>query len=565
MSESAPSAQTSVEFDQKLQHAGRLFFAGDLPGALATARDLLTGAFGLAGGSDTTRPAEVADAATLLARIARRGEEFGDALRWADTALTAALVIADPRRECLARVQHARVLSVLGQTDEALETSYAALRAAALTQRGDCEASALEALADVQWSMAQWTDSLASYERILQLALACGSLELEAIAHGGLGGVNHHLGSVAETAGSLQAADSHFRTAAAEALEFARCARLIGDVYNVRTATHNHAIALLALGDTVSARASLERLLADNAAADSVHAITLKNLADVDYAEGRYAESVARLRTALAESERLGQPHHSMVCCESLSGSCEATGDLAAALSYQRRFHALYEQVASRAAQAHAQAMAVKFDTDTSRSLALAERERADRLESSHTSLSLEAQRLERMALEDPLTGIGNRRHFDRSLQAVEQNTDPARRCSLALLDIDFFKRVNDECSHLVGDDVLRRIGAILTANSRRGDTVSRYGGEEFAMLLTDLDPSAAAAACERVRHAIESEPWAALHPALRVTVSIGLAHRVAGLAGPRALIDLADRRLYAAKTGGRNRVVAEDLPEILV
>ena len=247
-----------------------------------------------------------------------------------------------------------------------------------------------------------------------------------------------------------------------------------------------------------------------------------------------------------------------MECCRALSAACEKVGDLASALAYHRRFHELYVQLASASSQARARAMAVKYDTDKAHAVAAAQRVRADRLESRQSSLAIEAQKLMRLSLEDALTGIGNRRRFDQALQAESDNADPGRRCSVALLDIDHFKRVNDECSHQVGDAVLRRIGAILASNSRRDDIPARYGGEEFALILTGLDRAAAREVCERVRLAVEAEDWRALHPLLRVTISIGLAHQpsTSGVSDLHALLTLADRRLYAAKEGGRNRVV---------
>jgi diguanylate cyclase (GGDEF)-like protein len=233
-----------------------------------------------------------------------------------------------------------------------------------------------------------------------------------------------------------------------------------------------------------------------------------------------------------------------------------------AALAYHRRFHDLYVQVASESSLTQARAMAVKYDTEKAHAVAAAQSARADRLESSHTSLEQQAQTLARLSLEDALTGIGNRRRFDQTLRGESENTDPTRRFSLALLDIDHFKHINDVCSHQVGDAVLRRIGAILAASCRRDDIPARYGGEEFALILVGLSSTAARQVCERVRLAVQNEDWHVLHPALHVTISIGLAHQPEGAAGAdvEALLALADRRLYDAKQGGRNRLVDHDV-----
>jgi len=551
-----PSA--SVRPTDGVEALRRLFLAEALPDAFAMGQRLLERAFG---SGDTAGDArDVAEVAIWLARIARRQERFDEALRNANIALTAALACADAALECMARVQQARVLSAIGQVREALDDSYAAMRAGARTGEPRFEAVGLEALADVQWSMAQWADALASYTRMLEVAQACGDVELECTAHGGLGGVHHYLsGQPNGVAALTPEAVAHFQVAAREALEFQRCARLVGDGYNARAASVNHAVALLALGDTVGARIALERLLAENSdASPGVRAIALKNLGDTDFQEGLHDAALARFRAALLASEQQQQPEFTMVCCEALVAASEAAGDLAAALDYHRRFHALYVQTASHTAQAHARAMAVKFDTEQAQTAATAQRARAERLESSYSSLSLEADRLAVMSRQDALTGIGNRRHFDQALQAFEEEKNPGRRCSLALLDIDHFKHVNDQCSHQVGDAVLRRIGAILAVSSRRGDVAARYGGEEFALIFTDIDRALALAVCERVRAAVENEDWRGLHPLLQVTISIGLAHQPEGvpLTPVQEMLALADRRLYAAKQGGRNRVV---------
>jgi diguanylate cyclase (GGDEF)-like protein len=122
---------------------------------------------------------------------------------------------------------------------------------------------------------------------------------------------------------------------------------------------------------------------------------------------------------------------------------------------------------------------------------------------------------------------------------------------SLLLVDIDHFKRLNDEHGHQVGDDVLRDVARVLSAHARAGDVAARYGGEEFALILADTDLEAAALAAERLRKAV------AAGSTVPVTVSIGAASFPRHGATGFDLIQTADSALYAAKTRGRNRVVA--------
>jgi diguanylate cyclase (GGDEF)-like protein len=125
------------------------------------------------------------------------------------------------------------------------------------------------------------------------------------------------------------------------------------------------------------------------------------------------------------------------------------------------------------------------------------------------------------------------------------------------LADIDHFKRINDRYSHLVGDEVLRRVGALMREVVRDGDVAARYGGEEFALLLDRVDGRQAVEVCERLRTSIAAQPWGEIVGGLAVTISLGVAMRQAGDSG-EALLGRADGCLYAAKAAGRDRVVAE-------
>jgi diguanylate cyclase len=125
----------------------------------------------------------------------------------------------------------------------------------------------------------------------------------------------------------------------------------------------------------------------------------------------------------------------------------------------------------------------------------------------------------------------------------------------VALLDVDHFKRVNDRFSHGVGDEVLRRLAALLSAQCRSNDFAARYGGEEFALVLHDVGVTRAETICERVRAAVEAFAWNQIAAGLAVTISIGLADVAAASSVADGLSE-ADRRLYQAKACGRNRVV---------
>jgi diguanylate cyclase (GGDEF)-like protein/PAS domain S-box-containing protein len=163
---------------------------------------------------------------------------------------------------------------------------------------------------------------------------------------------------------------------------------------------------------------------------------------------------------------------------------------------------------------------------------------------------------LERLSREDPLTGLANRREFD--LRLAHEHERAVRHevpLSVAMLDLDLFKRVNDAWGHAVGDEVLRHVAAVLRAQCRTVDLPARYGGEEFVIALPDTSLLEAQALCERIRVAIQEHDWSAIHPDLALTISIGVAMREPSDTA-QSLVEAADQALYQAKHAGRNRVV---------
>ncbi len=165
---------------------------------------------------------------------------------------------------------------------------------------------------------------------------------------------------------------------------------------------------------------------------------------------------------------------------------------------------------------------------------------------------------LEMLANTDVLTGLPNRRFLlDRLREETVEADRFGRPMAFVLLDIDHFKRVNDDYGHMVGDEVLRQVGRILQSGLRRYDMAARFGGEEFAMLLPGTRLEAACAAAERVRRRFAAnEVEIAEGEILRVTASFGVAERGDG-EPVEELIRRADDALYRAKDAGRDRVVA--------
>jgi diguanylate cyclase (GGDEF)-like protein len=176
-------------------------------------------------------------------------------------------------------------------------------------------------------------------------------------------------------------------------------------------------------------------------------------------------------------------------------------------------------------------------------------------LAEAHAELEALQEQLREQADRDWLTGLHNRRYLAREVDRLAAER-LAEQFSFAVLDLDHFKSINDAFGHDIGDRVLVRVAGLLLDELRGDDIVVRTGGEEFVLLMPHTPPSAAAACCERVRAAIRDEPWGAIAAGLRVSASIGIAS-LPDATDLDALGKLADRRLYAAKRAGRDRVVA--------
>lgn len=163
------------------------------------------------------------------------------------------------------------------------------------------------------------------------------------------------------------------------------------------------------------------------------------------------------------------------------------------------------------------------------------------------------------VSVRDGLTGCFNRRKFDVDVEAaLAEAKQQDRQLSLLMLDIDHFKKYNDHHGHQVGDELLRQMVSLLSLNTRPGDTIYRYGGEEFVILLQSASNKTATRVAERLREVIEGERFKGeghSQQGNKVSVSIGVATFPEDASNPSQLIAAADSALYQAKKNGRNQV----------
>jgi diguanylate cyclase len=181
-------------------------------------------------------------------------------------------------------------------------------------------------------------------------------------------------------------------------------------------------------------------------------------------------------------------------------------------------------------------------------------------LESAQTEILRQNGELERLASRDPLTGCLNRRAFYALFEkAFAESREHGSELCCVMVDIDNFKRVNDQYGHAVGDQAIQAVANCLSAGLRLTDTVGRYGGEEFCLMFPRTALAEATALAERLRIRVGTEAGSRLRmvSGLTLTVSLGVSALAFGARTPLELIDQADKALYAAKEGGRNCVMA--------
>lgn len=286
---------------------------------------------------------------------------------------------------------------------------------------------------------------------------------------------------------------------------------------------------------------------------------------------GDEKEAIVNLRQALALAEEAGVPREIFTAHLALSRAYEKFGDYRNALEHFRHYHQergrvfddlAKEKVESLTAQIelvkvrHEQEISHLRNVELATANSLLERQKGD-LERANELLAQQAAELDKLSVHDSLTGVNNRRYLDKHLaEELQRSSRHGHDLSIAMIDADHFKDVNDRFSHRIGDVVLRTMMEIVCRRKRRTDAVARYGGEEFVIVYPETDIERAECAAEDLRVAIESYDWGEVHPELRVTVSIGVASNAVAK-DPQGLLDAADKCLYEAKKSGRNCVVA--------
>jgi len=267
------------------------------------------------------------------------------------------------------------------------------------------------------------------------------------------------------------------------------------------------------------------------------------NHARVLFRCGNNAAAFALLEEGIRLGERLCVPQAVNVLYLQRSRQFEALGQWREALLAHKAFHEASKLATDEQAVARAAVLTVRLQTQEMRR----ETERLRGL----------TDQLSQQALRDTLTGLPNRRAMEQLLTALrDPGADDAGCAFVAMIDIDYFKQINDGYSHAIGDAVLRALGQVFARQLRSQDQVARWGGEEFVLLMRATTPEAALQVGERLRRAVEQYDWTSVAAGLQVTVSLGVA-QADSTGSASDWLEVADAHLYAAKSGGRNRVHA--------
>ena len=488
-------------------------------------------------------------------------------------------------------------LSFLQTGDPAASLTHAASGLTVCRDDPRREATLRVRLGSAHYSLCDYSAALDSYLEAQRLAEAVGDDALDGKALMGLGVTLGEMNRLAEavdyllrsqalchkagdTAAELQAACNigacyvemgRHDAALTVHAHVARTARTLGNHSLEAQARNNQGESLHAQGRLTEAEREFRAAITiiHQAGNPSTEAEFLRRFGMLLTDRGRPEAAREALTQAVALAEQAGARKVLAEAHEALARVCAEAGEFAAAYAHHQAFHRIERDVFSEEADRRTQTILARHDADAARLETEQHREQNVELEAINsalqhadaenkrllTELRAQAEVLERLAAEDSLTSLPNRRSLDESLgrQFALAGRQGSPLC-VALLDVDHFKQVNDGFSHQVGDVVLQTVAGLIRRACRASDFVGRWGGEEFALVFPDTEEAGARVVCEAVRVAIEAHPWAEMQPGLAVTASLGVAAR-GGAPTRERLLAQADARLYEAKHAGRNRV----------
>lgn len=505
----------------------------------------------------------------LLARAnaALRAGQLTDSVRHASEAVRLYERRAQRAELCDARIQLALCYAHLAIGRDALEESLAALSLARALGDAEREAWSLVRVGNAYGAMDNPAQARETTQQAREIAAVHGFTEIDYAC------LNNQAYYTLDECEQLMLEGEEPQLVVMQAMaqllseQALAAAQAQHHVYKEALALSNLVEALLVGKDWSRARPLIEHLdsMAQEHGFTGLQAFTVLHRALIERGCGSLTAAIGHAQRLVMSGGLPTVPRLQRRALRLLYECHKASGDTAAALSELERLM-LHERIGARQSQlVQTQVMLIQREVDQAvaraehaRADAQRERERARALELEQQALREQLARSDRAAREDVLTRLSNRRHADQALPLLwARAQDQQLPLAIALIDIDHFKSVNDARGHAVGDAVLRELAELLRLRLRSADLLARWGGEEFLVALLGPPAADAQAVFERLRNAVEHHPWQQRFPGLGLSVSVGVAQRGRDVQvrEVRALIQSADKALYAAKAAGRNRV----------
>lgn len=405
--------------------------------------------------------------------------------------------------------------------------------------------------------LGEYSKSVSYYLQALELSREAGNLESEVVCLVNLGGAYDAMGYHSEALSYQLDASKRVKNLRNKELEI--------DVLNHMGKTYK------SLDQYDAALACFKGALTNTRGTGYKlgEGTALLNLGNTFLTSGNTEQALDYLKRALILAGEIKSEEFSYKVHQSLSQVYEQLGNHALGLTHFKAFFKHREPVFGQEAERNLNRVLVEAEIEKGQKeaeifrlkhvelakafecLRQADDQKTELLE----KLRQQTEDLERLAREDGLTGLLNRRSID---HRMTEEFKRARRfghpLSVAIADIDYFKGINDRYSHGVGDQVIKAVAEILKGNSRKVDSVGRYGGEEFVIILTETAIAGALQPCEKVRRVIADYEWGQIASGLNVTISMGLAD-LSTASSHEELLSNADEKLYEAKNRGRNQV----------
>jgi diguanylate cyclase (GGDEF)-like protein len=389
----------------------------------------------------------------------------------------------------------------------------------------DLEISLINGLGMVQYGLENYIEALGYFKACLQKASDI-DLTGQADANNNIAYVLHMLGRDREAV----------EYAAAALTLFNQMGAYVGKLHTLHSlgaihfALRNYAQALTFLQEGLElSRKNNSQLL---------ELTYVSEISRIHQIEGNLDQAEAELLLALQIAERINSLTNISLIHERLIGIYKEKQDYKSALDHFEAFHAAYKKIFNDKSDRRIKNLEILNQVESTRKQAELYRE---------------------LAGTDSLTSLVNRRHFLEIAEvAVQRVNSDKDQLAIIMLDIDYFKNVNDEYGHKAGDEVLSAVAASIKKSLRGGDIAGRYGGEEFVVLVSGASSDQCLKVAERIRRAVAQQTIQIGQALVSVTISLGLVWINSDRVYPLdVLINYADQALYIAKRQGRNRVVA--------